>query len=76
MVHSLRDMSLEEGVVPLLVVSPKHGSVEYKWEKKRQWMDDCNLMKVPSYTFLIYVDTAAQYRCTVESTTIEFNVKG
>lgn len=69
-------MSLEEGVVPLLVMTPKHGSVEYKWEKKRQWMDDWNLMKVPSYTCLVYVDTAAQYRCTVDSNTIEFNVKG
>lgn len=69
-------MSLEEGVVLLLLVSSKHGKVEYKWEKKRRWMDDWNLMKVPSYTCLMYVDTAAQYRCTVENKTIEFNVKG
>ena len=35
-----------------------------------------NLIEVPYYTCLLFVDTARNYRCTVEGKTILFSVKG
>lgn len=60
---------------PLLVVSPFHGKVKYIW-KYQIYMDEWNLIQVPPYTYLLFVDTARKYRYTVEGKTVLFSVKG
>ena len=52
------------------------GKVEYKWEYKSIYIDKWNVIQVPSYTCLLYVDTARKYRYTVERRTVLFDVKG
>ena len=74
-IHSSQQVILENAVTPLLVVSPKHGSVEYKWERKVSFTsNEWKTIEVPSWTCLLYVTSAAQYRCTVELSTIIFDV--
>ena len=87
LVHSPLLITLEKPCmwppVPLLVISPAHGQVSYKWEKKSlDWEDtavpslDWEDTAVPSFTCLLYVDTAQQYKCTVDGESVIFNVQG
>ena len=76
LIHSTQHLTLHENAAtPLLVISPKHGSVEYKWKKKVSFLsNEWRTIEVPSWTCLLYVTTATQYRCTVESSMITFDV--
>lgn len=76
LMHSLSVVSMEKPPAALLVVSPNHGKAKYLWEYKYSYQDKWNIIKVPSYTCLLYVDTARKYRCTVDGKTILFDVKG
>ena len=62
--------------IPLLVISPGHGQVHYQWEKKCSTMVEWENVAVPPTTCLLYVDTAQQYRCTVEGESVTFNLQG
>ena len=42
----------------LLVGSPNHGTVAYQWQYKNIDSDVWTAIKVPSYTCLLYVNTA------------------
>ena len=76
LVHSETSLELAENAsVPLLVISPSHGKVKYKWEQRKSFMGDWEVVKVPHWTCLLYVTSANQYRCTVETSTIIFDVK-
>lgn len=76
LVHSETSLELaENGSVPLLVISPSHGNVKYKWEQRTSFMGEWKMVKVPPWTCLLYVTLANQYRCTVETSTILFDVK-
>lgn len=56
----------------LLVVSPDHGSVEYRWERKDvlEWVH----VKVPSDTCLLYARCQGMYRCLVAGDVYNFEV--
>ena len=62
--------------IPLLVISPEHGQVHYQWEKKSSTMENWENVAVPPNTCLLYVDTAQQYKCTVDGKTVTFNLQG
>ena len=47
-------------------------SVEEKSFSMEHWED----MAVPPNTCLLYVDTAQQYKCTVDGQSITFNLQG
>ena len=77
LVHSPLLIALEKPCmwqpIPLLVISSAHGQVSYKWEKKSlDWED----IAVPPFTCPLYVDTAQQYKCTVDGESFIFNVQG
>ena len=75
--HSKTSVELiENATTPLLVISPGHGNVKYKWEQKTHFMGDWQTIEVPPWTCLLYVTSANQYRCTVETSSILFDVKG
>lgn len=76
LVHSKTTLKLEKSPQALLVISPNHGRVQYKWEWKHAYMTDWKAVDVPSWTCLLYIDTAGQYRCTVEDSTVLFHVQG
>ena len=80
LVHTKTTIIMEEPCmwppIPLLVISPRHGQVHYQWEKKSCTMVEWENVAVPPTTCLLYVDTAQQYRCTVEGESITFNVQG
>ena len=76
LIHSPVTPILEKSPIPLLVVSPNHGKVEYKWEYKSQYTDKWTKVEVPPYTCLLYVDTPRKYSCTVNEEIIIFDVKG
>ena len=75
-VHSRTSLQLGKSPVSLIVISPHHGSVPYKWEWKRIYMEDWKVIDVPSWTCLLCADSTGQYRCTVEDSTIVFHVRG
>ena len=39
-------------------------------------MEDWEVVSVPSWTCLLYVDVSGQYRCKVEDSTVLFHVQG
>ena len=47
--------------MPLLVISPKHGRVSYMWERKGFYAEKWEIIKVPPYTSILYVDTTMEY---------------
>ena len=49
-------------------------TVLYQWQKKSCTMEEWEDMAVPPNTCLLYVDTAQQYRCTVEEKSVAFNL--
>jgi hypothetical protein len=50
----------------LLVLSPNHGrDVSYKWERRNAISSVWELIQVPVYTCLLFVDDPGDYRCTV-----------
>ena len=61
---------------PLLVLSPNHGRVVYKWEWKSVYDEQWQLLDVPMYTCLLYPQRSGQYKCTVGSFETLFTVKG
>ena len=63
-------------LMPLLVISPKHGRVSYMWERKGFYAEKWESIKVPPYTSILYVDTAMEYKCTVDDTSVVFKVQG
>lgn len=67
---------MDKSPATLEVVSPNHGRVEYKWEWKRAYMKDWEVVEVLLWTCLLYVDAAGQYRCTVGDSTVIFHVQG
>ncbi|XP_065890569.1 uncharacterized protein [Dysidea avara] len=68
---------LENTSVPLVVISPNHGSVQYTWEQRLSYyLDQWKTIRVPPWTCVLYASTVGQYRCTVEAVTITFDVKG
>ena len=76
LVHSqLSATIMEDSVASLLTISPNHGRVEYYWEK-RTYSNEWKRLEVPPWTCLLYVTIPSQYRCTVEQSTVEFDVKG
>ena len=80
MVHSETTVLMDEQCmwppILLLVISPAHGRVQYIWEKRSKETDEWEKSDVPTHTCLLYVDTAKQYRCTFDGTSIVFNVQG
>jgi len=80
LIHSPLFITLEKPCmwppVPLLVISPSHGQISYKWEKKSSSNMDWEDMAIPPFTCLLYVDTAQQYKCTVDGESVIFNVQG
>ena len=80
LIHSSVTSIIEKSRVPLplLVVSPNHGKVKYKWEYKSRYNDKWTRVEAPPYTCLLIVDTPRQYRCTVDEFEefILFDVKG
>lgn len=78
LVHTKKHLTLIDNVaVPLLVISPNHGNVEYKWEKKvSSFLDEWKSIELPPWTCLLYATTATQYRCIVETSVVAFDVKG
>ena len=75
--HSKTSVELEKNATtPLLVISPGHGNMKYKWEQKTCLMGDWQKIEVPPWTCLLYVTSANQYRCTVETSSVLFDVKG
>ena len=62
--------------IPLVVIAPDHGKAVYLWERKRPHNDIWEVVKVPSSTCVLYVDTTMQYRCIVNDQSIVFDVKG
>ena len=67
---------MEDSVASLLTISPNHGRVEYYWEKRTYSNEWRKKLEVPPWTCLLYVTIPSQYRCTVEQSTVEFDVKG
>lgn len=61
-------------VAPLLVLSPRHGSVCYLWEKRgvTRW----ELVYTPSDTCILYVKCCGIYKCSVEGEVVVFEVIG
>ena len=55
----------------LMVISPKHGAIDYDWKFKGD-LDDC----FPSNTGIIYVRNPGIYECAVGEESIEFEVLG
>ena len=49
----------------LLILMPEHGSVSYKWERRNERAGVWQLIEVPPYTCLLYVDLPGDYRCQV-----------
>ena len=76
LIHSPVTPILKKSPIPLLVVSPNHGKVEYKWECKSHYTEKWTKVEVPPYTCLLHVDTPCKYRCTVNEESITFDVKG
>ena len=77
LVHSKTSVELaKNATAPLLVISPSHGNVNYNWEQKTCLMGEWQTIKVPPWTCLLYVTSANQYRCTVGTSSILFDVKG
>ena len=74
--RSLSVVTMTKPPAALLVVSPSHGKAKYRWEYKSIYVDKWNLIEVPWYTCLLFVDTARKYRCTVEGQMVVFDVKG
>ena len=63
--------------MPLLVISPRHGQACYTWERKTgPHTEKWESINVPPYTAILYIDTAMQYRCTVDDTSVVINVQG
>jgi hypothetical protein len=58
LVHSKTTLKLEKSPQALLVISPNHGRVQYKWEWKRAYMTDWKAVDVPSWTCLLYIDSS------------------
>lgn len=75
-VHGKRKLSLMKTPTPLFVLSPNHGKTEYLWERKGNRGLEWTKIDVPSHTCLLYVDVAGEYKCTVESISINFHVQG
>ena len=46
------------------------------WETGKLLMGDWETINVPPWTCLLYVTSANQYRCTVEASSVLFDVKG
>ena len=62
--------------LPLLVLSPNHGMVEYLWEYKSNYSQQWCKLEVPTTTCLLYIDTVRKYKCTVDGNEVIFYVKG
>lgn len=76
-VHSKQLLTLQGNKpLPLLVISPNHGKVNYRWEQRFSDLDEWKIFDVPLWTCLLYVECARQYRCTVEDKCVVFHVKG
>ena len=73
-VRSARRSAITTGYATLLVLSPYHGEVSYKWEKKGNlaW----EMIDVPSSTCLLYVNCYGMYRCKVDDAIYYFEVIG
>ena len=76
LIHSLTTFTMDKSPAALLVVSPNHGTVAYQWQYKSICSDVWTAINVPSYTCLLYVNTARKYRCMVDDKIILFDVKG
>ena len=46
------------------------------WERKGFYAEKWESIKVPPYTSILYVDTAMEYKCTVDDTSVVFKVQG
>ena len=60
----------------LLVISPKHERVSYTWKRKGSCAEKWESIKIPTYTSTLYVDTAMEYKCSVDDTRVMFKVQG
>lgn len=58
----------------LLVLSSKHGKVEYLWERAQDLSSQWVQILVPSHTCLLYVSYPGKYRCIVEEEMFTFTV--
>lgn len=58
----------------LVVISPKHGKLDYVWEKKG--VEEIDDVFFPYNTSVLYVQSAGVYQCTIGGETIEFKVQG
>lgn len=58
----------------LLVLSPRHGSVTYTWQKNGDWAWE--IIDVIPSTCVLYVNSTGTYRCTVENDSYYFQVTG
>lgn len=58
----------------LLVLSPLHGCIKYKWERKNMltWVG----VDVPPSTCILYVNSCGKYRCTIGGDQYCFDVHG
>lgn len=74
-VHSPTTLTIDDHPSALLVLSPRHGSISYKWERKG-YSDEWSVVDVPGWTCLLYIDLPGSYRCTVEDNVVQFCVKG
>ena len=61
---------------PPLQLHPKVPHPHGRLIRTIRYMDDWKNVDVPSWTYLLYVDTTGQYRCTVEDSTVLFHVQG
>ena len=54
----------------LLILVPDHGHVRYKWERHNKRAGVWDLIEVPPYTCLLYVDQPGDYRYQMGGTSI------
>lgn len=74
-VHGETTLMLDTTPVPVFTISPNHGKIGYKWEKKRLLSPDWICIDVPERTCLLFVDEPGKYRSSFENESIVFEVK-
>lgn len=72
--HKQQNIESTDDFATLLVLSPRHGSVTYTWQKKGDWAWEA-IDVIPS-TCVLYVNSTGMYRCTVENDSYYFQVTG
>ena len=58
----------------LLLLAPDHGHVTYKWERRNARAGVWELIDVPPFTCLLYVDQPGDYMCQMGGENFYFNV--